>query len=263
MTLLVNQRAALPPDWLSGGVDQARYVLLKRALEDMRGMLGDFSTFHGFKMPLAGEAPSELATRWHDAEERTKALVRDLRDSLDLVSSAGSNGGVQHSLRESMAPPPPAQAPDARPASVAPKFMTWQEAKKVAEAHCDRNPFPGVNALAKIVRQTTGRTCSKSTIRKALDHSPKLRVKLSEHEATRKSVSAVAMTGRAATSTKQERERDPAEAASTDEIFRALVEQAEERERGKLNAMTDSERGALVTAIGEDGIRRLFKPRSQ
>lgn len=152
---------------------------------------------------------------------------------------------------------------DAKPAGAPGKGMTWQAAMKLAEEHCGRNPFPGVNALATIVRQTTGRTCSKATIRKAIDHSIKLRAKLAEHEARRKSVSAGPMSEAAAESAKQTRERDPAEAASTDEVFRALVEQSKEHERARLNGMSDAQRRDLVAALDENSIRELFKPRTR
>jgi hypothetical protein len=63
----------------------------------------------------------------------------------------------------------------------------------------------------------------------------------------------------AAISAKQRRERDPAEAASTDEIFRALVEQAKDNERAALNSMTEIQRRELVAAMDEDSIHELFK----
>ena len=145
------------------------------------------------------------------------------------------------------------------------KGMTWREAKKVAEAHCARNPFPGVNALASIVRQTTGRTCSKATIRKAIDRSAKLRAKLADHEAQRKSVSAGAMSEGDAASAKQSREPDPIDAASasTDDLFHLLLEQATAAERARLNAMSDAQRRELVAAMDEHSIRELVKPRTR
>lgn len=129
------------------------------------------------------------------------------------------------------------------------KGMTWQESMKAAEDHCARNPFPGVNALAKIVG------CSPSTMSKAIDRSAKLRAK---HDAQRKSVSAGAMTEGAAASAKQSREPDPIDAASasTDDLFRRLLEQAKPSERAILNAMTPAQRRELIATIEHDPDKR-------
>lgn len=129
---------------------------------------------------------------------------------------------------------------------VASTGMTWQVAKKTAENHCGRNPFPGVNALAKIVK------CSPSTMSKAINHSKKLRAKLAEHEARRTSVSAVALTEGAAASARQAREPDPGDAVSTAECFQRLMEQAKPSERVNLNAMTPAQRRELVATIEYD-----------
>jgi hypothetical protein len=145
---------------------------------------------------------------------------------------------------------------------VTPKRITWQEAQKAAENHCARNSFPGVNALMKLVRETTGRTCSKTTIRKAIDRSTKLRAMAAEYQ-DGKSVSARAITPQVAASAKQARERDPAEAVSTDEIFDALLEQATPAERAELHAKDSAQRRELVEAMDQDAIRQLFNPLSQ
>ena len=130
----------------------------------------------------------------------------------------------------------------------APNGTTWQRARKTAEDHCARNPFPGVKALAKIVG------CSSSTMSKAIDRSAKLRAKLAEHEAQRKSVSARAMGDAAAGSGEQTREPDPIDAASAsaDDLFRRLLEQAKPSERAKLNAMTPAQRRQLIATIEHD-----------
>lgn len=122
-------------------------------------------------------------------------------------------------------------------------------AKKLAEAHCARNPFPGVKALAKIVG------CSPSTMSDAIDESAKLRAMRVEHEAQRKSVSAVAMTEAAAASAKQTREADPIDlaSASTDKLTRWLMGQAKtEAERAKLKAKTPAELRELVATVAYD-----------
>lgn len=147
-------------------------------------------------------------------------------------------------LRKAVATAPVDAGGDAEPG----KGMTWQAAKKAAEEHCARNPFPGVKALAKIVG------CSPSTMSKAIDRSAKLRARLAEHEAQRKSVSAGAMSEAAAASAKQSREPDPIDAASasTDDLFRRLLEQAKPSERAKLNAMTPGQRRELIATIEHD-----------
>ncbi|MGA2497275.1 MAG: hypothetical protein ABSH20_06015, partial [Tepidisphaeraceae bacterium] len=134
------------------------------------------------------------------------------------------------------------------------KPMTRQEAQQLAEAHCARNPFPGVNALAKIVRDTTGRTCSSSTMSEAIDQSAKLRALLVEHKAQRKIGAEVAMTEAVTATAEQTREPDPMDAASapTDVIFHRLVEQAKPSERAKLHAMTREQRRELVAKIEHD-----------
>jgi len=133
----------------------------------------------------------------------------------------------------------------------------WQTIMKLAEDHCARNPFPGVNALATILK------CSPSTIRKAIEHSQKLRRYRDKFEQERKPGNHKAMTAAHAASAKQSRECNPAEAVSTDEIFRALLEQAKEHERAALHALSDSQRRELVAAMDEDTIRKLFERRAR
>lgn len=128
------------------------------------------------------------------------------------------------------------------------KGMSWKTAMAKAEAHCARNPFPGVKALARIVG------CSPSTMDKAIDRSSILRAMLVEHKARHKSVSTVTMSEADAASATQSREPDPIDVASqsTDDAFHRLLQDATPEERAKLNAMTPEEQRELVAMVEHD-----------
>jgi hypothetical protein len=183
--------------------------------------------------PTSSTAPKTAATQFSRAEP-------DLSDVQDhhKVDKVGEPKRVEQAVA----------VPTNGSAALTSKGMRWQEAMKAAENHCARNPFPGVNAMAKIVG------CSSSTMSKAIDRSAKLRAKLAEQEAQRKSVFAGAMSDATAASAKQTRERDPINAASTstDDLFHRLVEQAKPSERAKLNAMTPEQRRQLIATIEHD-----------
>jgi len=143
----------------------------------------------------------------------------------------------------------PAPRPNDEPAIPKAPKITWQRAKEIAESHCVRNPYPGNNALAKIVESTAGTTCSTSTMSKAINNSDKLRKMRAEYEARTKSVTTVPLSETRAELTAQSRESSPVETASqsTDTIFHRLLEQAAPHERAKLNALTPAQRLQLVT----------------
>lgn len=67
------------------------------------------------------------------------------------------------------------------------------------------------------------------------------------------------MTEGTAASEQQTRELDPVDAASTDEVFNLIVQQAKPSERAKLNAMTPDQRLELVATIAHDpdAMRRI------
>lgn len=165
-----------------------------------------------------------------------KTANADLQAKLDAAIAAANSGLLPRKAG--------AQADAKREPG---KGMPWQTAKKLAENHCARNRFPGVNALARLVG------CSPATMSKAIGRSAKLRARRAEHDAQRTSVSAGAMTGEAA-SAKQTREPNPIDAASasTDDLFRRLLEEAQPSERAKLNALTPAQRRELVATIEHD-----------
>jgi hypothetical protein len=153
VTLLADHRAALPLDWLSGGVDKARYVRLKRDLEDMSAHLGDSRLpFQRFKMPLAGESRPELVSWWDEAEERTRAATRDLRDWLDLSVDVGEASKV------------PLAANDVKPDLAALPSMGAVEADQWAAEHLRDHPYTNLRDLEDAVK-ADGRRCSHETLR--------------------------------------------------------------------------------------------------
>jgi hypothetical protein len=124
--------------------------------------------------------------------------------------------------------------------------MSWEDAKEKAEKYCKRNPFPGLNALAKLIK------CSTATMKKAIDRSSRLRAVVAEHNAKRKSVPDVPLTDAAADSYKQAREQDPHEAAATEELLQRLLKQAKPSEREKIQNMTPEQQRDLITTWQND-----------
>lgn len=186
---------------------------------------------------------AEVVRQWFDAV--------DAQWRLAVKAEAGTDphwiDGVGQA--ESAGPEGDAQAPDGKAASNGVqseqqrKPMTWQEAEALALAHCARNPWPGVNAMAKIIRDITGRTCSESTVRKARDKSAALRNRIAESGGKRTSVSDVAMPAGAMDAARQTREADPVDEAAVaelqakhtaidnDPLLRQLIRDADEEKR--------------------------------
>lgn len=184
--------------------------------------------------PGAGEAVAQRDLQAMLAEEDAAALVGDLlRHAL-----VGADVEAGHKRRQGV--------PESR-------GMTWQQARTKAESHIDRNPFPGVNALARIVG------CSQSTMSRAIKQSPKLLAAKLRCESENRSVSDMAMPQGTMESTAQTRERDPADAASqsTDAIFARLLQQAKPEERARLNAMTPAEQQKLIANLYDPDAHEL------
>lgn len=137
------------------------------------------------------------------------------------------------------------------------KGMGWQTAKKLAENHCARNPFPGVKALAKIVG------CSPSTMLKAIDRSAKLRARRAELENQHKSISTRPMNEKIAASAARKREIGPVDKMGTDEIIQLMIQGGTPERRAALNAMTPEERRELVAMLTEDDIQKLRSPHNR
>lgn len=110
--------------------------------------------------------------------------------------------------------------PGGQPAS---KGMSWKKAQEAAERHVKRNKnvFPGVNALARIVG------CVPSTALKAIRNSPYLAARKAEHEQAAKKPKEVALTVAILDTTPLQPEIEPREAT----LARLAQEQADEQVR--------------------------------
>ena len=123
--------------------------------------------------------------------------------------------------------------------------MDWQTAKRLAETHLERNPWPGLNALARLIN------CSPSTMSKARDNSLILRAKEAEYNATRKA----ATPGQLADS---QRDRlagdgDVGDSVAVDELFnRIIAAEQDPKKRAILENMTPEKRREFVALIERD-----------
>ena len=85
-----------------------------------------------------------------------------------------------------------------------------------------------------------------------------------EYLASRKKhVAGAKITDPIAESTPQAREDDPVDKASTNEIWRRIVENASAAERAKLHAMTPDQRLKLITEYADDPDRPYRRGRSR
>ncbi|MGZ0172943.1 MAG: hypothetical protein ACKVHE_25695 [Planctomycetales bacterium] len=112
------------------------------------------------------------------------------------------------------------------------KGMTWQEACKAAEKHLERNPWPGLNAFALILK------CAPSTLSKATKRSVKLAKAKSEHESQSKSVTARSNTAH------YEGQLDPGLSSVDDHddlIHRLINDCREPSERARILEMSTNE----------------------
>ena len=123
--------------------------------------------------------------------------------------------------------------------------MDWQIAKRLAETHLERNPWPGLNSLARFIK------CSPSTMSKARDNSPILRAKEAEHSETRKAAKPSQLAA-------SQRDRlvgdgDVGESVSVYELFNRIIAAEEDPEkRAILENMTPEKRREFVAMIERD-----------
>ncbi|MCX7408017.1 MAG: hypothetical protein NTZ32_08035 [Planctomycetales bacterium] len=123
--------------------------------------------------------------------------------------------------------------------------MIWTEAKVAAEKHLQRNPWPGLNALARLIG------CSSATMSKARENSQILRAKEAEYSATRK----VAMPSQLAESQRDglAGDGDVGESVSVDEMFnRIIAVENDPKKRATLENMTPEKRREYVALLESD-----------
>lgn len=143
-------------------------------------------------------------------------------------------------------PDPLEQEEDAPAAPRTGDGMAWQDARDKMQAHLKRNPWPGVNAFARLLK------CSSSTVSKAIDNTPRLKSIRAEAEAARDGGIRGAMGG-TLEGTVDAEALDPSEAAgaATDALFARLLDDANEQERAWLNGLSDAERAKLERQLGK------------
>lgn len=205
----------------SWGTTDARTILLEQTL----GQLGQLAA-GGHKAPPQeyGERLRELAGRWEAALPPVPIAVTSASPADPSRREKPVDGGT----------------------GAKPEGMTWQQAKRDAEAYLRRNAWPGLNKLMKSIRCR-----SKSTFNTARKHSPVMRKKEAEFQATRKVVtpSQLSDTQRDGLAS----DADVCDSVSVDELFNRVIaaEEAPEK-RAMLENMTPTQRREYVTLLEND-----------
>lgn len=192
---------------LCGGLHneaRAKAVCLLAVMLQDENAVGRHPIFRVFHTPLERTFVGELSHNLISEDLFSEDSDEGVR-WLELVRQSWS--GLRHAS-EARPKTHEGRKDDLRPGD----GMTWQAVMKAGEAHCDRNRFPGVRALAKIVG------CSPSTMSKAIKHSGALRRKQAEGKAQPKSVPTRALSEAAAASAAQETGNDPSDMVAQAEL---------------------------------------------
>ncbi len=125
------------------------------------------------------------------------------------------------------------------------KGKKWQDVAQLAGKYCQRNAYPGVTTLAKILG------CSKSTVSKAVAKTPGLR-HLKDTHAASKPKSPRPLTSAALATTPQTSETDPLENVVNDEQLANLLAISTPEEQAAILAMPRERQLELVRVASYD-----------
>ena len=195
------------------------------------------SSWSAFVFALADElhqALIQLAAyrNWHYAEQFAAKIA-----NVDWQFVGGELDAELDWLKENSSSTPAAPS-DAKP-------VTWQQAKRFAEAHLARNPWPGLNVMATLVG------CSPSTMSKARDSSEDLRKAEDDYNQSRKPPKPSQLAD--SRSDRLTKDGDVSEVVAVDELFnRVIAVETDPKRRATLENMTPQQRRELVSVVESD-----------